>query len=71
MRWVEHVAHYQTNAHKILVEKSEEKTPFVRPRHRWGDIMSRIDLRERGWEGVHLIHLVQNRDQLQAFFLTR
>jgi hypothetical protein len=53
------------NAYKILVEKPEGKRPLRRPGCRWEDCI-RLDLRELGWEGVDLMHLVQNRDQLWA-----
>jgi hypothetical protein len=67
MRWVGHVVCMgeMSNAYQILVRKSEGKRPLRRPRHRWeGNI--RMDLREIGWEGVDWIHMVQDRDQLQA-----
>jgi hypothetical protein len=42
--------------------------PFVslirtlgRPRQRWGDNI-KMDLKETGWEGIHWIHLAQNKD---------
>jgi hypothetical protein len=38
---------------------------FRRPRCRWEDNI-KIDLREAGWEDVHWMHLVQDRDQWQA-----
>jgi len=65
--WAEHLAHMgeMRNAYKILVEKPEGKRPLRRPRCRWEDCI-RLDLRELGWEGVDLMHLVQNRDQLWA-----
>jgi len=50
---VGHVAHLREmrNAYNILVVKPEGERPFRRPRHRWDDNI-KMDLRERGWEGV-------------------
>jgi hypothetical protein len=53
------------NAYKISAGKPEGKRPLRRPRCRWEDNM-RMNLREIVWEGVHWIHLVQNRDQWWA-----
>jgi hypothetical protein len=36
-----------------------------RPRHIWEDNI-RMDLRERGWDGVDRIHLAHDRDKWQA-----
>jgi len=36
MRWIGHVIRMIRNAYKTSVEKSEEKRPLGRPRHRWG-----------------------------------
>jgi len=33
-----------------------------RPRHRWEDIV-KMNLKERGWQGMDWIHLVHNRDK--------
>jgi hypothetical protein len=35
-----------------------------RPRCRWKDNI--MDLREKGWESVHWIHLARERDQWRA-----
>jgi hypothetical protein len=40
----------------------EEKRPLRRPGHIWEDNI-KMDLREIGWEGVEMIHLVQDRGQ--------
>jgi hypothetical protein len=48
------------NAYKILVRKPVEVGPHGRPRHRWEDNI-RMDLREKGWEGVDSIHLAHDR----------
>jgi hypothetical protein len=38
------------NAYRILVGKSEGKSPLGRPRHRWMDNI-KMDLGEIGWNG--------------------
>jgi hypothetical protein len=53
------------NAYKILGGKPEGKRPLGKPRRRWEDII-RIDLRERGRGGVHLMYLAEGRDQWRA-----
>jgi hypothetical protein len=47
------------------VEKPEGKRPLGRPRYRWVDNI-KMDLREREWDGMDWIHLVQDRDQWRA-----
>jgi hypothetical protein len=71
MRWTDNVACMgaMRNANKILVGKLEGKRPLGRPRCKWEDNI-RMNLRELGWEGVDWIHLVQDRDQLQALVNT-
>jgi hypothetical protein len=54
------------NAYKSLVRKPEGKRPLGRSRRRWEDNI-RMDISGTGWKGVDLIHLVQDRDQWQAF----
>jgi hypothetical protein len=49
----------------ILVRKLKGKIPFGSPRYRL-DYNAKLDLRQIGWEGVDLIHLVQDRHQWQA-----
>jgi hypothetical protein len=49
----------------ILARKPEGKRPIGRPRHRWEDNI-KIDLRERGWDGMDWIDLAQDRDQWRA-----
>jgi hypothetical protein len=39
------------NACRILVGKPEGKRPLGKPRRRWVDDI-KMDLRERGWNGV-------------------
>jgi hypothetical protein len=53
------------NAYNILVGKLEGKRPIGRPRRRWDDNI-RMDLREIGWEGVHWMHVSQDREQWRA-----
>jgi hypothetical protein len=53
------------NAYTILAGKPEGKRPLGRPRRRWVDNI-KMDLRERGWDGMDWIDLAQNRDQWRA-----
>jgi hypothetical protein len=53
------------NAYKLLVGKPEEERPIRRPRRKWADNI-RMDLGERGWGGVDLTCLVQDRDKYRA-----
>jgi hypothetical protein len=53
------------NAYKILIGKPEKKRSLERTRLRCGNSI-KMDLRERGWEGVDWIHLDQNRDLWRA-----
>jgi hypothetical protein len=46
---------------RILVGKPEGKRPLGRSRCRWVD-NSKMDLRERGWDGMDWIDLGQERD---------
>jgi hypothetical protein len=58
------------NAHRILVEKPEGKTPLGRPRRRWvGNI--KMDLREIEWVGMDWIDQAQDRDQWRALANTK
>jgi len=68
MRWAGHVAYMgeMQNAYSILVGEPEGNRPFRRHRHRWEDNII-MDLMEIGWKGVDWMHLVQDRDQWQAF----
>jgi hypothetical protein len=71
MRRAEHIARMgeMRNVHKILVGNPERKRPLGRPMSRWEDNI-RKDIREVGWEGVHWIHLAQDRDQRRAVVKT-
>jgi hypothetical protein len=53
------------NAYRILVGMLERKRPLRRPRRRWVDNI-KIDLRERGWDGIDWIDLAQERGQWRA-----
>jgi hypothetical protein len=53
------------NACSILVGKPEGKRPLERPRCRWMDNI-KMDLRERGWDGMDWIDVAQDRDQWRA-----
>jgi hypothetical protein len=53
------------NANRVLVGKAEGKIPLGRPRRRWVDNI-KIDLRERGWDGMDWIDVAQDRDQWKA-----
>jgi hypothetical protein len=57
------------NAYRILVGKPEGKRPLGRQRRRWVDNI-KIDVRERGWDGVGWIDLAQDRDQWRALVNT-
>jgi hypothetical protein len=50
MRWVRHVARMgrKTNACRVLVGRTEGKTPLGRPRRRWVNNV-KMDLGEIGW----------------------
>jgi hypothetical protein len=48
-------------AYRILVGKPEGKRPLRRSRRRWVDNI-KIDLRERGWDGLNWIDTAQDRD---------
>jgi hypothetical protein len=50
------------NAHRILVGNAEGKRPLGRAGRRWVDDI-KMDLGERGWDGMDWIDLAQDRDQ--------
>jgi hypothetical protein len=62
MRWVGHVAQMgeKRNAYRLLVGKTEGKTPLGRPRRRWVDNI-KMYLGEVGWCDVDWIGLAQDR----------
>jgi hypothetical protein len=49
------------NPYRIVVQMPEGKRPLGSPRHRWVDNI-KIELREKGWEGMDWIDLAQDRD---------
>jgi hypothetical protein len=71
MRWAGHVARMgdKRNAYRILVGKPEGKRPLGRPRRRWVDNI-KMDLKERGWDGVDCIDLAHDRNQWRALVNT-
>jgi hypothetical protein len=64
MRWTGHVARMaeKRNAYRIL-------SPLGRPRRRWVDNI-KMDLGEIGWDGIDLIDLAEDRDQLRVLVNT-
>jgi hypothetical protein len=71
MRWTGHVAPMgkKTNAHRILMGSLERKRPLNRPRRRWV-VSVKMDLREKGWDGMDWIELSRDRDQWMALVNT-
>jgi hypothetical protein len=67
MRWAGHVARIgeKRNAYRILVVKPEGRRLLGRLRRRWMDNV-KIDLREKGRDGVDWVDLAQDRDQWRA-----
>jgi hypothetical protein len=49
-------------SYRVLVEKRGRKWPLGKPRLRWEDNI-KMDLRERGWDGMHWINIAQDRVQ--------
>jgi hypothetical protein len=58
------------NAYRIFVGKPEGKRPLGRPRRRWVDNINTDLKREREWDGVDWIDMVQDRDQWRALVNT-
>jgi hypothetical protein len=56
-------------AYRILVGKLKGKRPLGRRRRRWVNNI-KMDLRERGWDGMDWIDLAQDRDQWSALVNT-
>ena len=65
MRWAGHVAHMgeEREAYRVLVGKSEGKTPLGRPRHRWVDNIRMYLLHEVGCGYMDWIGLAQDTDR--------
>jgi hypothetical protein len=63
MRWARHVVCIEIEkCIQNLVRQPEGKRALGRPTRRWEDNI-RTDVREIVWEGVHWIHLAQDRGQ--------
>jgi hypothetical protein len=64
MRWAGKVAQMEVmrNTYRLLVGKSEGKTPLGRPRYRWMDNI-KMNLGEIEWDGVDWNALAQDRDK--------
>jgi hypothetical protein len=56
---------WERKVYKVLVRKTEGRTPLGRPRRRWEDWI-RMDLREIGWGSVEWIQLAQDRNRWRA-----
>jgi hypothetical protein len=71
MRWAGHAARMEErrNACRILVGKSEGRTPLGGPRRRWLDNI-KMNLKEIGFGGVNLINVAQDRDQWRTLLNT-
>jgi hypothetical protein len=55
----------EKNNYRVLAGKPEGKRPVGRQRRRWVDNI-KIDLTEKGWDGMDWIDLAQGRDQWRA-----
>jgi len=66
IRWAGPVARMREVRHAyILVGRHEGKRTLGRPGRRWENHI-RMDIRERGWEGMDWMNLAQDRDQCSA-----
>jgi hypothetical protein len=67
MRWAGHVELMGASrgVYRVLVEKSEGKRLFGRPRRRWEDNI-KMDLQEVGCGGMDWIDLAQSRDRWRS-----
>jgi hypothetical protein len=52
-------------AYRVLVGRREAKKQLGRLRHRWENNITVI-LQETGWDGMHGVHLAQNKDKWWA-----
>jgi hypothetical protein len=70
-KWTGHGARMAEGrgVYRVLVGRAKGKRPLGRPRHRWEDNI-KMDLRERGFDGVNWIQLAQDRVQWRAFVYT-
>ena len=64
MRWAGHVAFMgeRRDVYRVLMGKSEGKTPLGRPKRRWEDNI-KMDIQEIGCGRMDWIELVQDRDR--------
>ena len=71
MRWVGHVARMEEGrvVHKVLMGKSEGKSPLRRPRRRWEDNI-KMDLQEVRRGCGDCMELAQDRDRWRAIVST-
>jgi hypothetical protein len=71
IRWAGHVARMGegSGVYRVLVGRSERKTPFGIPRLRWEDNI-KINLREIGIDRPNWIQVAQDSVQWQAFVNT-
>jgi hypothetical protein len=53
------------NAYRVLVRKSERRRTLGRHRGRWEDSV-KMDLKEKGWDGVDWISRPQDSDKWHA-----
>jgi transcription termination factor 2 len=72
MRWAGHVARMGKGrgVYRVLVGRPKGKRPLERPRHRWEDNTTKLDLREIGIVGANWIQLAQDRVQWRALVNT-
>jgi hypothetical protein len=71
MRWERHADRIgkKRNRYRILLENPEGKRQLGRPRRRWEDSI-RMNLREKGQNGMQRIGVAQDRDQWRALVRT-
>jgi hypothetical protein len=71
MRWAGHVActGEGRGAYRVWVGRPEGKRPLGRPRCRWEDNI-KMDLKEKGIDGVNWIRLAQDSVHWRAFLNT-
>ena len=62
LRWAGHLARKELsrNAYRIVVGKSERKSPLGRPRRRWEDNI-KMDLKEVDCHAADWVHLVHRK----------
>jgi hypothetical protein len=67
MSWKGQMVHVgeSRGAYRVLVGRLEGNIQLGRLRHRWGGNIT-IILQETGWDGIHGVHLSQNKDKWWA-----